>query len=99
MGQILEFIERSNANGAHMVAQVAARPAASLMSLQSSVHPFSTHRSYRQLMAGLSHEERVARMREWFQLGIGNDAWASPQRSVYEALDELDLVEAGVGEP
>jgi N-acyl-D-amino-acid deacylase len=64
MGQILEFIERSNANGAHMVAQVAARPAASLMSLQSSVHPFSTHRSYRQLMAGLSHEERVARMRD-----------------------------------
>jgi N-acyl-D-aspartate/D-glutamate deacylase len=64
MGQILEFIERSNANGAHMVAQVAARPAASLMSLQSSVHPFSTHRSYRQLMAGLSHEERVAKMRD-----------------------------------
>ena len=64
MGQVLEFIRRRNASGAHMVAQVAARPAASLMSLQSSVHPFSTHRSYRRLMAGLSFEERVAKMRD-----------------------------------
>jgi len=64
MRGVLEFIERSNAQGGRMVAQVAARPAASLMSLQSSVHPFSTHRSYRQLMAGLSHDERVARMRD-----------------------------------
>jgi N-acyl-D-amino-acid deacylase len=64
MRGVLEFVERSNAQGAHMMAQVAARPAASLMSLQSSVHPFSTHRSFRQLMAGLSHEERVARMRD-----------------------------------
>src|ERR1700687_179835 len=64
MHEVFEFIERSNAQGAHMVAQVAARPAGSLMSLQSSVHPFSTHRSYRQLMSGLSHDERVARMRD-----------------------------------
>ncbi|MGH7881197.1 MAG: amidohydrolase family protein, partial [Candidatus Binataceae bacterium] len=64
MRAVLEFVERSNADGARMVAQVAARPAASLMSLQSSVHPFSTHRSYRQLMAGLSHGQRVARMRD-----------------------------------
>jgi len=64
MRGVLEFVERSNAQGAHMMAQVAARPAASLMSLQSSVHPFSTHRSFRQLMAGLNHEERVAKMRD-----------------------------------
>jgi len=64
MRGVLEFIERSNAQGAQMVAQIAARPAASLMSLQSSVHPFSTHRSFRQLMSGLSHEERVTRMRD-----------------------------------
>jgi N-acyl-D-amino-acid deacylase len=64
MRGVIEFVERSNAQGAHMVAQVAARPAASLMSLQSSVHPFSTHRSFRQLMAGLNHEERVAKMRD-----------------------------------
>jgi N-acyl-D-aspartate/D-glutamate deacylase len=64
MREVLDFIERRNADGSHMVAQVAARPAGSLMSLQSSVHPFSTHRSYRRLMAGLSLDERVARMRD-----------------------------------
>jgi len=64
MRDVLDFIERSNGSGARMMAQVGARPAGSLMSLQSSVHPFSTHRSYRQLIAGLTHEERVARMRD-----------------------------------
>ena len=64
MHEIFQFIRRANADGSHIVAQVAARPAASLMSLQSSLHPFSTHRSYRQLMAGLSLAERVAKMRD-----------------------------------
>jgi N-acyl-D-amino-acid deacylase len=45
------------------VTQVAARPTAVLMSLESSLHPFSTHRSYRPL-AKLSPMERVARMRD-----------------------------------
>jgi N-acyl-D-aspartate/D-glutamate deacylase len=64
MRDILEFIAQRNTQGAHMVAQVAARPAASLMSLQSSLHPFSTHRSYRRLLAGLDLAERVKRMRD-----------------------------------
>lgn len=64
MGEILRFIDQRNAQGAHLVAQVAARPAASLMSLQSSLHPFSTHRSYRRLLAGLELAERVQRMRD-----------------------------------
>jgi N-acyl-D-amino-acid deacylase len=64
MHEIFEFIRRNNANGSHIVAQVAARPAASLMSLQSSLHPFSTHRSYRQLTTGLSLPERVAKLRD-----------------------------------
>jgi N-acyl-D-aspartate/D-glutamate deacylase len=64
MHEILDFIRRSNAAGSHIVAQVAARPPASLMSLQSSLHPFSTHRSYRQLMAGLNLAARVAKMRD-----------------------------------
>jgi N-acyl-D-amino-acid deacylase len=64
MHQILDFIRRSNASGSHIVSQVAPRPAASLMSLQSSLHPFSTHRSYKQLMAGLSFAQRVAKMRD-----------------------------------
>jgi N-acyl-D-aspartate/D-glutamate deacylase len=64
MGQILEFIRSRNERGARMVAQVAARPAASLLSLQSSLHPFSTHRSYRRLMAGLDFAQRVGRMQD-----------------------------------
>ncbi|MBI3245296.1 MAG: amidohydrolase family protein [Deltaproteobacteria bacterium] len=64
MREILEFIDQRNAAGAHMVAQVAARPAGSLLSLQSSLHPFSTHRSYKRLLAGLNHAERVQRMRD-----------------------------------
>jgi N-acyl-D-amino-acid deacylase len=64
MREILEFIDRRNATGAHMVAQVAARPAGSLMSLQSSLHPFSTHRSYKRLLSGLNLGERVQRMRD-----------------------------------
>ena len=63
MHEVLDLIRKTNAAGGRMVAQVAPRPAGSLMSLQSSLHPFSTHRSYRQLMAGLSFEERLARMR------------------------------------
>src|SRR5215470_8289126 len=64
MREILEFIDQRNAAGAHLVAQVAARPAGSLMSLQSSLHPFSTHRSYKRLLAGLDLAERVKRMRD-----------------------------------
>jgi len=64
MREILEFIDRRNAEGAHMVAQVAARPAGTLMSLQSSLHPFSTHRSYKRLLGGLDLAERVKRMRD-----------------------------------
>lgn len=64
MREILEFIDKRNAEGAHMVAQVAARPAGTLMSLQSSLHPFSTHRSYKRLLAGLDLAERVKRMRD-----------------------------------
>jgi len=64
MHEIMDFIRRNNAVGRRIVAQVAPRPAASLMSLQSSLHPFSTHRSYRQLMAGLNLADRVAKMRD-----------------------------------
>jgi len=64
MGEILAFVANQNAAGAHLVAQVAARPAASLMSLQSSLHPFSTHRSYKRLVGNLDHTERVRRMRD-----------------------------------
>jgi N-acyl-D-amino-acid deacylase len=61
--QLWQFVRERNAEGAHIVTQVPARPTAILMSLESSLHPFSTHRSYRPL-AKLSPKERVARMRD-----------------------------------
>lgn len=61
--QLWEFVNQCNAQGAHIVTQVPARPTALLMSLESTLHPFSTHRSYRPL-AKLSPKERVARMRD-----------------------------------
>lgn len=62
MREILEFIDKRNADGSYMVAQVTPRPAGTLMSLGSSLHPFSTHRSYRRLMEGLTLAQRVERL-------------------------------------
>jgi N-acyl-D-amino-acid deacylase len=61
--QLWDCVNEWNNAGARILTQVPARPTAVLMSLESSLHPFSTHRSYRPL-ARLSLEERVARMRE-----------------------------------
>jgi N-acyl-D-aspartate/D-glutamate deacylase len=61
--ELWERVNQWNTEGAHIVTQVPARPTAVLMSLESSLHPFSTHRSYRPL-AQLSLAERVVRMRD-----------------------------------
>jgi N-acyl-D-aspartate/D-glutamate deacylase len=61
--QLWQFVRERNAEGAHILTQVPARPTAILMSLESTLHPFCTHRSYRPL-AKLSPQERVARMRD-----------------------------------
>jgi N-acyl-D-aspartate/D-glutamate deacylase len=61
--QLWDRVNQWNREGARILTQVPARPTALLMSLESSLHPFSTHRSYRPL-AGLSPIERVARMRD-----------------------------------
>jgi N-acyl-D-aspartate/D-glutamate deacylase len=61
--QLWDSVNQWNREGARILTQVPARPTALLMSLESSLHPFSTHRSYRPL-AGLSPMERVARMRD-----------------------------------
>ena len=60
--RLLEACERSLADGGRVTAQVAARPAGMLMGLESSLHPFITHKAYRPL-AELPLEERVAAMR------------------------------------
>ncbi len=61
--QLMRLVAEANANGAHLAPQIAARPAAALMGLEASVHPFITHRAYRPL-AKLGLEERVTRMRD-----------------------------------
>ena len=60
--ELLDLSDEANASGAHIVPQVAGRPACLLFGLESSVHPFIKHPTYRALR-GLPLAERVARMR------------------------------------
>ena len=60
---VLERVRNYNANGAHLVPQIPGRPTGMLMGLQSSLHPFITHPSYREI-AHLPLAERVATMRD-----------------------------------
>ncbi len=52
----------ANAGGARIVPQVAGRPACLLFGFESSVHPFITHRAYREI-ADLPLPARVAELR------------------------------------
>jgi N-acyl-D-amino-acid deacylase len=60
--QTLEFVRECNARGAILAPQISARPTGMLMGLQSSLHPFITHPTYREI-AHLPLQERVAVMR------------------------------------
>jgi N-acyl-D-amino-acid deacylase len=62
--RVLSLVRSWKSRGARLVPQVAARPACVLMGLETTVHPFSTHRTYRSLVGRLKLEERVARMRD-----------------------------------
>jgi N-acyl-D-aspartate/D-glutamate deacylase len=62
--EILDRINAARARGRDLTAQVAIRPVSLLLGLQSSMHPFITCPTYRRELAGLDHDERVARMRE-----------------------------------
>jgi N-acyl-D-aspartate/D-glutamate deacylase len=59
----LEDAERQAAEGLRIVPQVPCRPTGMLFGLQSSLHPFITHPTYRQL-AKLPLAERVAELRK-----------------------------------
>ena len=59
----LELIERANADGVTLYAQVAPRPVGVIMSLDSSLHPFVGSEAYREI-APLPLAQRVARLRE-----------------------------------
>jgi N-acyl-D-aspartate/D-glutamate deacylase len=58
----LAHAERMAAEGIDLVPQVSVRPTGMLFGLQSSLHPFITHPTYRE-MADLPLAERVARLR------------------------------------
>ena len=59
----LAFADQMAAEGIDLVPQVSVRPTGMLFGLQSSLHPFITHPTYR-AMADLPLAERVAKLRE-----------------------------------
>jgi N-acyl-D-aspartate/D-glutamate deacylase len=61
--QLLAAIDRWNAEGADVKAQVAVRPIGVLIGLQATANPFMFCPSYRQLHS-LAHGERLARLRD-----------------------------------
>jgi N-acyl-D-aspartate/D-glutamate deacylase len=60
--RMIEHAERANADGAHIVPQVAGRPACLLLGFESTAHPFLFHRNYKPL-ADLPFPERIAQLR------------------------------------
>jgi N-acyl-D-amino-acid deacylase len=60
---VLDRVRALNAKGAHLVPQIPGRPTGILMGLQSSLHPFITHPTYREL-SSLPIDERVAKLRD-----------------------------------
>ncbi len=61
--KMLGRVKELNAQGAHLAPQISARPTGLLMGLESSLHPFITHPTYKTI-AHLPIDERVAKMRE-----------------------------------
>jgi N-acyl-D-aspartate/D-glutamate deacylase len=59
----LAAADRDHVDGVPIVPQVACRPTGMLFGLQSSLHPFITHPTYR-VIADLPLDERVARLRQ-----------------------------------
>ena len=61
--ETLARIDALAATGLRIVPQVPCRPTGMLYGLQSSLHPFITHPTYRREIAPLPHAERVATLR------------------------------------
>ena len=62
--ETLARIDALDAEGLRIVPQVPCRPTGMLYGLQSSLHPFITHPTYRNELADLPLAERVARLRD-----------------------------------
>jgi N-acyl-D-amino-acid deacylase len=59
---LIELAEKANADGAHIVPQVAGRPACLLLGFESTAHPFLFHKAYATL-AELPFSERIEQLR------------------------------------
>jgi N-acyl-D-aspartate/D-glutamate deacylase len=59
----LEFVKQANAEGAHLVPHVGARPVNVLMNFNGTVHPFFMHQNFAPLV-DLSPQERLERLRD-----------------------------------
>ncbi len=62
--ETLARIDELGRHGLRIVPQVPCRPTGMLFGLQSSLHPFITHPTYRERLARLPLAERVARLRD-----------------------------------
>src|SRR5207249_606241 len=62
--ETLERVDELAAEGLRIVPQVPCRPTGMLYGLQSSLHPFITHPTYRDELADLPLAARVARLRD-----------------------------------
>ena len=62
--ETLACVDALAAEGLRIVPQVPCRPTGMLYGLQSSLHPFITHPTYRDELAALPLEARVARLRD-----------------------------------
>ena len=60
---VLDRVRKFNAGGAYLVPQIPGRPTGILMGWQSSLHPFITHPTYKEL-SHLPIDERVAKLRD-----------------------------------
>jgi N-acyl-D-amino-acid deacylase len=59
----LDYVRRANAEGAHLVAHVGARPVNVLMNFNGTVHPFFLHANFNDL-AELSPAQRIERLKD-----------------------------------
>jgi len=59
----LEYVKQANAEGAHLVPHVGARPVNVLMNFNGTVHPFFMHQTFAPLVE-LSPEQRLEKLRD-----------------------------------
>jgi N-acyl-D-aspartate/D-glutamate deacylase len=59
----LDYVRRANAEGAHLVAHVGARPVNVLMNFNGTVHPFFLHQNFAPL-AALEPAQRIEKLRD-----------------------------------